>query len=167
MGNTILYNRFRVLYPGGMFNRQWLYFGVLFSGLLVADQATKSWAEHTLDPEKTLDFGFALSHNDGIVWGLDLPLWLIFVLTGAVFILGAYLVYENRLWRDKWHLTGLALILAGAVGNLMDRIRLGHVIDFIKVYWWPTFNIADACIVAALFVFAYEFLVRDPWDKGV
>ena len=148
-----------------MLHRQWLYFGTLFSALLVGDQLSKAWADHHLDLSETVEYGFALSYNDGIVWGIDLPLWATFTLTGVILCLGAYLVYENRLWRDKWHLTGLALILAGAIGNLIDRIRFGYVIDFIKVYWWPTFNIADACIVAALFVFAYEFLVRDKWDK--
>ena len=52
------------------------------------------------------------------------------------------------------------LLLAGALGNLFDRIRFGYVIDFIKVYWWPTFNIADVCIVLAVLVFAWDALFR-------
>lgn len=143
------------------FDKQWLFFGPLFAVLLGADQASKAWANTQLELEEVIDFGFDLHYNDGIIWGIDLPMWVIFILTVAILGLGFYLVVENKLWRDKWHLTGLALILAGAIGNLIDRVRFGYVIDFIKIYWWPTFNLADAFIVCALLLFAWEFLVRE------
>ena len=66
---------------------------------------------------------------------------------------------------DRIAQTGLALILGGAVGNLIDRIRLGHVIDFLDVfvgeYHWPAFNIADSAICAGV-----ALLLIDLFMKG-
>lgn len=147
------------------FDKQWLFFAPLLVVLLGADQASKAWANSQLELAKTVDFGFALSYNDGIIWGIDLPMWLIFLLTIFILGFGTYLVYENKLWQDKWHLTGLALLLAGAIGNLIDRVRFGYVIDFIKIYWWPTFNLADSFIVCSLLLFTWEFLIREHWGE--
>lgn len=66
--------------------------------------------------------------------------------------------------RDRWSATAFGMILGGAVGNLIDRIRLGgHVIDFIDVGWrgwrWYTFNVADACVVCGIIILlGREFL---------
>jgi len=57
---------------------------------------------------------------------------------------------------------GLALQLAGAVGNLVDRIRMGYVVDFINLSFWPpVFNVADMAIVAGIIVFIYSFWKRE------
>ena len=59
----------------------------------------------------------------------------------------------------------LGLILGGAVGNLIDRARLGYVIDFLDIYWrrfhWPAFNVADIAISAGVILLALE-LLREP-----
>ncbi|MFT7184491.1 MAG: signal peptidase II [Oceanicoccus sp.] len=139
----------------------WLYFAPLTGGLIVADQITKVLAYKNLKRGDYVDFGWQLVYNDGIVFGIDLPIWFIFGMTIAILALGTYLVIEEKLWQDKWHLTGLALILSGAIGNIIDRVRLGYVIDFIKVYWWPNFNLADVFIVCGVLLFAWEFLIRE------
>ena len=141
-------------------DKLWKFFAPFFVILVAADQLSKGWALANLNLYERADFGFSLSYNDGVVFGLDMPQWGIYLLTATVFGLGAYLIYENKLWRDHWHLTGLALLLGGAVGNLIDRVRCGYVVDFIKVYWWPTFNLADAFIVAAVILFAWGVLLR-------
>ena len=155
-------------YPGAMekktfraLDRAWLIFIPLFTVLLGLDQFSKACASATLTLNKGVPFGFSLSHNDGAVFGIDLPIALIFALSFGILGVGTFLVWKEKLWRDRWHLTGLALLLAGALGNLIDRARFGYVVDFIKVYWWPTFNLADAWIVIALFLFAWEFLIRE------
>jgi signal peptidase II len=84
--------------------------------------------------------------------------WLFFVATTG-FVLG---VLGYLLWRlpdDHWPAAlGYSLILTGALGNLIDRVRLGEVVDFIDVYWgryhWPAFNVADSlvCLGAAVLV---------------
>lgn len=154
-----------ILLRSAELDKIWMFFAPLFVVLLGADQLTKEWAITNLSLEKSTDIGLALVHNDGIVFGFDLPLALIYLLTVAILAFGTYLVIENKLWRDKWHLAGLALLLAGALGNLIDRIRFGYVIDFIKVYWWPTFNLADVWIVLAVIVFSWEFLFRGEGFK--
>lgn len=139
----------------------WLTFAPLTGGLIVVDQITKFLAYNNLERGELVDFGWQLVYNDGIVFGLDLPIWFIFVLTLSILALGTYLVILEKLWQDKWHLIGLSLILSGAIGNLIDRVRFGYVIDFIKVYWWPNFNLADVFIVCGVLLFSWEFLVRE------
>lgn len=142
-------------------DKLWTFFSPLLVVLIALDQLSKWWALKTLDIGDSRDFGFELAYNDGIAFGIDLPIWAIWTITIGILVLGTWLVIENKLWRDKWHLVGLALILAGAVGNLIDRVRFGYVVDFIKIYWWPNFNLADAFIVLAVILFAYEFLIRE------
>ncbi len=151
--------------PSRQLDKIWMFFAPIFVLLFGADQLSKEWAVKNLSTEKTVDFGLALTHNNGIVFGYDLPLTVIYLLTVGILTLGGYLVIQNKLWRDHWHLAGLACLLAGALGNLVDRIRFGYVIDFIKVYWWPTFNLADAWIVLAVLIFAWEFLFREETMK--
>jgi signal peptidase II len=102
-------------------------------------------------------------HNKGAAFGLLSGwsaglAWLFFVATTAlVLVVLAYLLW--RLPDDQWPgALGYSLILTGALGNLIDRIRLGEVVDFIDVYYgryhWPAFNVADSlvCVGAAVLV---------------
>lgn len=102
-------------------------------------------------------------HNQGAAFGLlsgwpPAYTWLFFVaVSGVVLAVLGYLLW--RLPDDHWPAAlGYSLILTGALGNLIDRIRLGVVVDFIDVYWrryhWPAFNVADSlvCIGAAILV---------------
>jgi signal peptidase II len=95
----------------------------------------------------------------GLLSGLSTEFaWLFFVATTGV----ALVVLGYLLWRlpdDHWPAAlGYSLILTGALGNLIDRVRLGEVVDFIDVYWrryhWPAFNVADSlvCVGAAVLV---------------
>ena len=56
--------------------------------------------------------------------------------------------------KSKWAPLGLSLVFGGAIGNLIDRLRFGYVVDFLDFYWkgahWPAFNIADSCIVVGV-----------------
>ena len=102
-------------------------------------------------------------HNKGAAFGLLSGwsaefAWLFFVMTTAlVLVVLGYLLW--RLPDDQWPAAlGYSLILTGALGNLIDRIRLGEVVDFIDVYYghyhWPAFNVADSlvCVGAAVLV---------------
>jgi signal peptidase II len=134
-------------------------------GAYLADQASKAWAV------KTLRFGedrvvirnflqFAYTENPGIAFGQlqdhgSFGRWFFVVLAAAASI--AVFYYFIRTPRNDDRVLGAcALLLAGILGNLTDRVRLGYVVDFIVMhvgdYHWPTFNIADAsiCIGAAL-----------------
>ena len=143
--------------------------GYLFAafGVYLADQASKAWAV------KTLRFGedrvvlrnflqFAYTENPGIAFGQlqeggSFGRWFFVVLAAAASI--AVLYYFMRTPRNDDRVLGAcALLLAGILGNLTDRVRLGYVVDFIVMhagdYHWPTFNIADAsiCIGALLLI---------------
>lgn len=91
--------------------------------------------------------------------------WWFFTIVASVVSVGL-LVWLARTPAAQWKLcVPLALVLAGAVGNLSDRVRLGYVVDFIQVYWgewsFPAFNIADSAItVAAVWLIAYELFGR-------
>jgi signal peptidase II len=102
-------------------------------------------------------------HNKGAAFGLLSGwsaefAWLFFVATTAlVLVVLGYLLWQ--LPSDQWlAILGYSLILTGALGNLIDRVRLGEVVDFIDVYYghyhWPAFNVADSlvCVGAAVLV---------------
>lgn len=142
-------------------DRVWMFFSPLFLGLLVLDQVSKWWAVHNVVLNADVEYGWSLSHNEGIVFGVSLPQWAVYVLTFGILALGVYLVLKNKMWQHRLHLVGFALILAGAIGNLIDRIHYGYVVDFIKVYWWPNFNLADVFIVAAVILLAWDILFHE------
>jgi signal peptidase II len=102
--------------------------------------------------------------NTGLAYGFlqdsNLPYKSVLVGALAVAALGGILLYARQMpAQEKWSRFGLSLILAGAIGNILDRVRLGYVIDYVDVYFrgWHfwAFNVADAAIsVGAVFVFA-------------
>jgi len=128
---------------------------VLAAVLIALDQASKLWAV-TLPfrlPQPALEpwLYFTYVHNDGAAFSfLSGQRWLLSAIALGVSVW--IVIYERRLQaRHPLHLAGLACILAGALGNVMDRIRLGYVIDFLDLHHggrniWPIFNVADICI---------------------
>jgi lipoprotein signal peptidase len=147
---------------------------------LVADLGTKRWAERTLDtPEayfhpKELIPGhldFVLARNKGGAWGIlqetpeaiRKPFFLLISAAAIVFIVSLYRRLTPQQTALKW---GLPLVLGGALGNLVDRIRYSWVIDFIHahVQWggrdhhWPTFNVADIAICVGVGLMALDML---------
>ncbi len=153
------------------------------AGLVVVDQLTKAWVAANVPlgvRDVTLGLGFHLTHtrNTGAAFGLLRDLnWVVGpVLIDATVVLGllnlvvsvalvAYLLvrgpYLSSLTRGA-----AALILAGAFGNMLDRLRLGYVVDFIdfQVGWFDfaVFNVADACIVIGAALLVLSGLVREP-----
>jgi len=130
--------------------------------VVVADQATK-WlvrrAEADLPLELGGGFGVRLATNQGVSFGRfagagDLILVAVAALALAVAV--AICVAPAR------YRTGLGLLLGGALGNLVDRIRFGAVVDFIDVPWWPTFNLADAAIVAGVALVVWQVVRAEP-----
>jgi signal peptidase II len=150
---------------------------------LAADLATKAWAKSRLeDPGKgTLkrieiisDYvSLVFAKNKGGAWGLlqeesekvRKPFFLLISLLAIAFIFSLYRRLNRRQTALKW---GLPLVLGGALGNLIDRIRYGYVIDFIDVritssYHWPTFNVADIAICVGVGLMAVDmFTSRKP-----
>jgi signal peptidase II len=100
--------------------------------------------------------------NYGAAWSMfsipgGLQRWVFSGLAVVVSVVLAFWLRRLSLATQKLLITGLSLILGGAIGNVLDRLRLGHVVDFIQVHWgaayFPTFNVADSAIsVGAVFV---------------
>lgn len=130
----------------------------LSAALLVLDQVSKHIAESQLlygQPVYVASwFNWNLAYNTGAAWSFlsdagGWQRWFFTVVSAVVSV--ALVVWMIRAWRREPVLTlSLSLILSGAVGNLIDRVRFGHVVDFIQWHYgsfvWPTFNVADMAI---------------------
>ena len=151
-------------------------------GVYLADQASKAWAVKTLrfGEDRVLIRGFlqfAYTENPGIAFGQlqeggSFGRWFFVALAAAASI--AVFYYFMRTPRNDDRVLGAcALLLAGILGNLTDRVRLGYVVDFIVMhagdYHWPTFNIADAsiCIGAGLLMLDLFFGKRKQKESIV
>lgn len=126
--------------------------------ILVLDQITKTWFSANLEyarPWVINDFfNFTLLHNEGAAFsflsdGGGWQRWFFSAIAALVSVV--LLVWMARLDSAKrLEVTALSLVLGGALGNLIDRVQLGYVVDFIVVhyqsYYWPAFNVADSAI---------------------
>ena len=137
-------------------SRAWPWFAGA-AAIVAADQLTKAIILARLAPGERLEvtgfFNLVLAFNKGAAFSLlaQAPGWqtpvLVAIALAAAAILSALIV---RNLHKRLLCTGLALVLGGALGNLVDRLRLGHVVDFIDLHaagWhWPAFNVADSGI---------------------
>jgi signal peptidase II len=136
----------------------WLRAAAAAMVLIALDQATKQLVVHSLsrDEHRNIFFGIELTNvrNKGVAFGAfgggGLPVTLLTI--GAVALLiGYFALHATRPW--LWLPVGV--IAGGAFGNLLDRIRLGAVVDFIDPMLWPAFNIADTGIVLGILGLLY------------
>lgn len=147
---------------------------LLSLGVLVLDQITKAAIEARIPLHTSvtvIEGFFDLTHvkNRGAAFGLfasiDSPLRALLLNAVAFAVFVGILVYAFRTSTGSTRLqVGLSLILGGAVGNLMDRLRLGSVTDFLDFsfgsYRWPAFNVADSAITVGVCL-----LALDIWRK--
>src|SRR5712675_670385 len=146
-------------------------------GIYLMDQSSKAWAVRRLRfADQTIIKGvldFVYAENPGIAFGQlqeggAFGRWFFVILAGLAAI--AVFVYFVRTPRtDDRVLGACALLLAGILGNLTDRVRLGFVIDFILVhagsYHRPTFNVADASILVGASLLAYDLIFSHRGTK--
>lgn len=121
---------------------KYILLGVL---ILIFDQVTK----HILK-SANYDYGWIAirgTTNTGISFGLFQGSTVIVSII-SVILIGALVYYKKEFEGKEIFLT---LILAGIIGNLIDRVFLGHVIDFIDLKWWPVFNVADSSLFIGVF----------------
>lgn len=136
--------------------------------VLVIDQVTKALVRAKMELGESIPaegkFRFTYSTNEGSVFGLPLNSTFLLVM-GIVVVIAVVWVYFRYLSAARLTLRiGLGLLLGGAMGNLIDRIRFGEVTDFIDVrlwgnYHWATFNVADAALSTGIVVLLYSFLL--------
>lgn len=133
-------------------------------GVVLADQITKAWALQALSELPTRPivpgiFHLTLIQNPGVAFGLfsGQPLPVALGTTGILFWL-IWSSLKNRHTEGASSALPLGLILGGAMGNLMDRIRLGGVVDFLDFRIWPVFNVADSCITIGAALMALSLI---------
>lgn len=154
---------------------RWLWLAAL---VVVLDQATKVWAEAALrfaEPVELLSwFNLTLLYNRGAAFSFLAGAggWQRFLFLGIGLVAVVVIVVWLRRLRAQETITavGLALILGGAVGNLIDRALYGHVVDFIDWHYggwhWPAFNIADAGITVGAVLVVLSGFRKHETDQG-
>jgi signal peptidase II len=147
----------------------WQRWFVISALVIVLDQVTKYWVSQSLAPGAgvpvTPFFNLVLTYNTGAAFSFlsQASGWQrgFFILIAALASL-LIIYFIRRYHREKRFSFGLSLILGGAVGNLWDRIVLGHVVDFldfyIQAYHWPAFNVADSAITCGAALLIWDSL---------
>ena len=146
--------------------------------LLVLDQASKLYVDANFrlhESRPVIDGVFHLTYvrNKGAAFGIfaDSSVRIPFFITVSIIAMLAILWYVRRLRVDqKLAYFALSLVFSGALGNLVDRIRYGEVIDFLDVFWrtyhWPAFNVADSAITVGVTLLIIEMWLEDRKKPG-
>lgn len=131
--------------------------------ILILDQVTKLWfvANFALFESQEIIpnvFYWTRKFNTGASWGiLEGQIGLFIVITILALGFFVYLLRDALQKQQPWHIMGLSLMIGGTLGNFIDRLRLGGVVDFIDVYIFgydfPVFNVADSALNVGLVVF--------------
>ncbi len=148
------------------------FFAIISALVVVFDQATKLHIDYHFDLYESHPIipgllSLTYIRNKGAAFGIladssfRMPF---FIFVSVLAILAILWFLRQRHAAQRLGNFGLALVFSGAVGNLIDRIRIGEVIDFIDVYWrqhhWPAFNIADSAITVGV-----AFLLLEMWTE--
>jgi signal peptidase II len=136
--------------------------------IIAVDQASKWLVTKYISPSATVDviknhFRLWVVHNSGAIWGFFsghesklVPRLITGLAIAALLIVIFFFLRTPN--RNRLELTSYAFILGGALGNIIDRLRLGYVVDFLDAYvkshHWPTFNCADSCITIGVLLLA-------------
>ncbi|EMF0285069.1 signal peptidase II [Enterococcus hirae] len=146
----------------------------IISGLLVAlDQWVKWWIVNDLSLGETktlIPDVLSLNHirNTGAAWSmLEGKMWFFVIITVIAVIVVVTLMVKNRKQGNRWLLTGLSFILAGAIGNFIDRVRLGYVVDMFQTDFmnFPIFNVADMTLVCGV-ILILIYIILDEKEQG-
>lgn len=156
---------------------RWGIFGGLTAAVVVADQLTKAWVAGAVAPGSALEIidsnlRLIITHNTGGLFGLFQDNALLFALLSLV-VIAAIVTVEARAGTTWLTSLTFGLLLGGAIGNLIDRLRFGYVLDFVDAgigdLRWFTFNVADAAISTAIVLLILVALVPglDRWAGGL
>jgi signal peptidase II len=158
--------------------KRWRLFSVIALAGLLADQATKLYIDGSMrlyDSIPVIENFFHITYvrNRGAAFSfLSNASWRLPFFIAVSLIAAAVILVAFRKLRDDQRLAqvSFAMIFSGAVGNLVDRVRLGEVIDFLDAHWyrhhWPAFNVADSLICVGVFLLALDMLLEDKRQKG-
>lgn len=126
----------------------------VFAVTLVSDQLSKYFVSTNMRLGESIphDGPIVLTYvtNSGSAFGLFPNQTLFLIIASFIGICVLMIFYKSHHFSNPYVRLSLGLQLGGAFGNLIDRVRLGHVVDFIDLGWWPVFNLADSAIVIGL-----------------
>lgn len=154
-------------------------FIVIFLLVVCLDQLTKLWVVRVFDLYESWViipgfFNFTYLTNTGAAFGIlaGHPAWwrqLFFIGVALVALIAIFFLHKKIAAENRWYTVSLALIAGGAVGNLIDRVRLGAVTDFLDVYYsnhhWPAFNLADSAITVGVGIFLVVNFLQTQKEK--
>ena len=147
---------------------RWLWLSLL---VIVLDQASKQAVEAAMnegDIQVLLPFfNLILAYNPGVAFSFlsEQGGWQRWAISALALILSLFLVvWLSRLKQpERWTAVSLSLIIGGAIGNVIDRLLFGHVIDFIQLHYaglaWPAFNVADSAISLGVAIMLLDIIV--------
>ena len=145
----------------------WQRWFVISALVIVLDQLTKYWISQSLAPGESVPvtpfFNLVLTYNTGAAFsflsrasGWQRGLFILIAVLASLLMI----YFIRRYHREKRFSVGLSMILGGALGNLWDRIVLGHVVDFLDFYFqayhWPAFNVADSAITCGAVLLIWD-----------
>ena len=140
--------------PLGAGTRQWVGLGAIAVAAVGADQLTKQVVARTLALGEEVEIvgPFSIHHvqNSGIAFGLFSQATSVVIVLTALAVAWMLVFFARSGLRHPILPVALGFVLGGSIANLVDRIRLGHVTDFLDVRYWPAFNLADTFIVVGV-----------------
>ncbi len=144
---------------------QWLALVLVFSSAVAGDQLTKAVVSRTLALGEAVDLtSFLQIHhvrNSGIAFGLFADGTAVVIGLTGVAVAAMVWFFRRSAQRHRLLPTAFGLVLGGSVSNLIDRVRLGNVTDFIDPSYWPAFNLADTFIVVGVATLFWSFVAAD------
>ncbi len=139
--------------------------------ILLIDRLTKYLVMRQMEEFQTIPiikdvFHFTFIYNKGAAFGmLQNKQWL-FILLALALLVAAYLLRKHIKASDNYVRFGVALLVSGAIGNLIDRIVYNKVVDFLDFIIWPIFNIADIAICVGVAMISWSILREDILPKS-
>ena len=144
---------------------QWLSLTLVAIAAIAADQATKHLvaSQLSLDGEVHVLGPFSIHHvqNSGIAFGLFSSATAAVIALTTVAVAWMLLFFARSGARHPALPVAVGLLIGGSVSNLVDRVRLGHVTDFLDLRFWPAFNLADTCIVIGVVLLLATLIAAD------
>jgi signal peptidase II len=148
---------------------QWAGLAAVALAAVLADQVTKHIVTRTLSLDDSVHVVGPLSihhvQNSGIAFGLFASATAVVTVVTSIAVIWMLVFFARSGSRHPVLPASLGLLIGGSVSNLVDRIRLHHVTDFVDLKWWPAFNLADSFIVIGVVILLGALVVADRAPK--